>query len=93
MTIATYRSQGLLKKINEMCRDDKFIDKFEGLFVPTIYDKGNNPFSSIIKITELEDLFYKDLETLYNLCLIEYNCDSSKVRITQVGRDFARHLC
>jgi len=78
-----YRSQGLLKKINEVCVDDQFID-IKASFEFMVYKRSS---------TGTEGLFLKDLETLDSLCFIEYNPDFSKLRITKLGRDFAGYLC
>lgn len=79
-----YRSQSLLKKINEACEDNKFICAFD-LFDTSIYMRNT---------LKNRELFSKDIKTLHNLCFIEYNrdFDDLRLRITQVGRDFAKHL-
>jgi len=36
--------------------------------------------------------FFRDIETLYNLCFIEYHYNKRQLCITKIGEDFARHL-
>jgi len=83
-----YRSQSLLKKIDDVCKNGEFVNIFS-LFEPEIY--GGNT-------AETKKLFLKDIETLYSLCFIEPRIDSkrleihNKMRITKIGRDFAEYF-